>query len=86
MINVRNYLWLKTVNIWQSKSNLIECNYERGNKMEVYDVNVRVELFDIVKAHNEDEAVKIVEEKLLKDQSLLMDNLVYEVNEAWKIQ
>ena len=85
MINVRNYLWLKTVNIWQSKSNLIECNYERGNKMEVYDVNVRVELFDIVKAHNEDEAVKIVEEKLLKDQSLLMDNLEFEVNEAWKI-
>ena len=61
---------------------MIECNYERGNKMEVYDVNVRVELFDIVKAHNEDEAVKIVEEKLLKDQSLLMDNLEFEVNEA----
>lgn len=54
--------------------------------MEEYDVNVRVDLFDIVKAHNEDEAVKIVEEKLLKDQSLLMDNLEFEVNEAWKIQ
>ena len=54
--------------------------------MEEYDVNVRVELFDIVKAQNEDEAVKIVEEKLLKDQSLLMDNLEFEVNEAWKIQ
>ena len=50
--------------------------------MEEYDVNVRVELFDIVKAHNEYEAVKIVEEKLLKDQSLLMDNLEFEVNEA----
>ena len=50
--------------------------------MEEYDVNVRVELFDMVKAHNEDEAVKIVEEKLLKDRSLFMDNLVYEVNEA----
>ena len=33
MINVRNYLWLKTVNVWQSKSNLIECNYERGAEM-----------------------------------------------------
>ena len=54
----------------------------KENKMEEYDVNVRVELFDIVKAQNEDEAVKIVEEKLLKDQSLLMDNLEFEVNEA----
>ena len=43
--------------------------------MEEYDVNVRVELFDIVKAHNEDEAVKIVEEKLLKDQSLLIEHI-----------
>ena len=32
MINVRNYLWLKIVNVWQSKSNLIECNYERGTE------------------------------------------------------
>jgi len=31
--------------------------------MEEYDVNVRVELFDIVKAHNEDEAIEIVEKK-----------------------
>lgn len=63
--------------LWKNTDNQI-----KENKMEEYDVNVRVELFDIVKAHNEDEAVKIVEEKLLKDQSLLMDNLVYEVNEA----
>jgi hypothetical protein len=63
--------------LWKNIDNQI-----KENKMEEYDVNVRVELFDIVKAHNEDEAVKIVEEKLLKDQSLLMDNLVYEVNEA----
>ena len=62
---------------WKNTDNQI-----KENKMEEYDVNVRVELFDIIKAHNEDEAVKIVEEKLLKDQSLLMDNLVYEVNEA----
>ena len=62
---------------WKNTDNQI-----KENKMEEYDVNVRVELFDIVKAQNEDEAVKIVEEKLLKDQSLLMDNLVYEVNEA----
>ena len=33
MINVKSYLWLKTVNVWQSKSNLIECNYERGAEM-----------------------------------------------------
>ncbi len=63
--------------LWKNTDNQI-----KENKMEEYDVNVRVELFDIVKAQNEDEAVKIVEEKLLKDQSLLMDNLVYEVNEA----
>ncbi len=50
--------------------------------MEEYDVNVRVELFDIVKAHNEDEAVEIIEKKLLKDPSLLIDNLMFEVNEA----
>jgi len=63
--------------LWKNTDNQI-----KENKMEEYDVNVRVELFDIIKAHNEDEAVKIVEEKLLKDRSLLMDNLVYEVNEA----
>ena len=63
--------------LWKNTDNQI-----KENKMEEYDVNVRVELFDIVKAHNEDEAVKIVEEKLLKGKSLLMDNLVYEVNEA----
>ena len=63
--------------LWKNTDNQI-----KENKMEEYDVNVRVELFDMVKAHNEDEAVKIVEEKLLKDWSLLMDNLVYEVNEA----
>ena len=63
--------------LWKNTDNQI-----KENEMEEYDVNVRVELFDIVKAHNEYEAVKIVEEKLLKDQSLLMDNLEFEVNEA----
>ena len=63
--------------LWKNTDNQI-----KENKMEEYDVNVRVDLFDIVKAQNEDEAVKIVEEKLLKDQSLLMDNLEFEVNEA----
>ena len=63
--------------LWKNTDNQI-----KEDKMEEYDVNVRVELFDIIKAHNEDEAVKIVEEKLLKDQSLLMDNLEFEVNEA----
>ena len=51
--------------VWKCRDNQI-----KENKMEEYDVNVRVELFDIVKAHNEDEAVKIV------------DNLEFEVNEA----
>ena len=41
--------------LWKNTDNQI-----KENKMEEYDVNVRVELFDIVKAHNEDEAVKIV--------------------------
>ena len=63
--------------LWKNTDNQI-----KENKMEEYDVNVRVELVDIVKAQNEDEAVKIVEEELLKDQSLLMDNLEFEVNEA----
>lgn len=63
--------------LWKNTDNQI-----KENKMEEYDVNVRVELFDIVKAHNEDEAIEIVEKKLLKDRSLLMDNLVYEVNEV----
>jgi len=63
--------------LWKNTDNQI-----KENKMEEYDVNVRVELFDIVKAHNEDEAIEIVEKKLLKDQSLLMDNLEFEVNEA----
>ena len=63
--------------LWKNTDNQI-----KENKMEEYDVNVRVELFDMVKAHNEDEAIEIVEKKLLKDQSLLMDNLEFEVNEA----
>ena len=46
MINVRNYLWLKTVNVWQSKSNLIECNYERGAEMTAEEIvqNYQVKL------------------------------------------
>ena len=30
---MKSYLWLKTVNVWQSKINLIEGNYERGENM-----------------------------------------------------
>ena len=50
MINVRNYLWLKTVNIWQSKSNLIECNYERGEDMTAEEIvqNYQVKLLKII--------------------------------------
>ena len=50
--------------------------------MKEYEVIVSVEVLDIIKAHDEDEAVEIVERKLLRDQSLLMDNLGFEVNEA----
>ena len=50
MINVRNYLWLKTVNVWQSKSNLIECNYERGAEMTAEEIvqNYQVKLLKII--------------------------------------
>ena len=50
MINVRNYLWLKTVNVWQSKSNLIECNYERGEEMTTEEIvqNYQVKLLKII--------------------------------------
>ena len=49
--------------------------------MKEYQVIVSVEVLDIVKANDKDEAVEIVEEKLFRDKSLLMDNLWYEVEE-----
>ena len=50
MINVKSYLWLKTVNIWQSESNLIECNYERGTEMTTEEIvqNYQVKLLKII--------------------------------------
>ena len=50
--------------------------------MKEYVVIVSVEVLDIVKANDKDEAVEIVEEKLFRDKSLLMDNLMFEVNEV----
>ena len=50
--------------------------------MKEYDVIVSVEVLHTVAAHNGDEAVEKVGELLNEDPSLLMDNLVYEVNEA----
>lgn len=50
--------------------------------MKEYDVIVTVEILETVKAHDEDEAVKLVNEILLEDHEILMDNLGYEVNEA----
>ena len=50
MINVKSYLWLKTVNIGQSESNLIECNYERGTEMTTEEIvqNYQVKLLKII--------------------------------------
>ena len=50
--------------------------------MKEYEVIVSVEVFDIVKAHDKYEAAEIVEDKLFRDNSLLTDNLMFEVNEA----
>ena len=54
--------------------------------MEEYDVIVTVEILRTVKAHDEYEAVEKVNDILDKDRTILMDNLGYEVNEAWKTQ
>lgn len=54
--------------------------------MKEYDVIVTVEILRTVEAHDEYEAVQMVEERLWEDHTVLMDNLGYEVNEAWKIQ
>lgn len=50
--------------------------------MKEYDVIVSVEILQTVVAFDEDEAVRKVEEHLTEDQSLLIDNLGFEVNEA----
>lgn len=50
--------------------------------MKEYDVIVTVEIMRTVEAQDEDEAVQMVEERLLEDQTIIMDNLGYEVNEA----
>ena len=54
MINVRNYLWLKIVNVWRSKSNLIECNYKRGAEMTTEEIvqNYQVRLQFVSKYPN----------------------------------
>lgn len=50
--------------------------------MKEYFVVVTVEVAQFIKAHDEDEAVQMVEERLLEDHTILMDNLGYEVEEA----
>lgn len=56
--------------------------YRKDEEMKEYDVIVTVEILRTVEAHDEDEAVQMVEERLWEDHTVLMDNLGYEVNEA----
>lgn len=50
--------------------------------MKEYDVIVTLQILQTVEAHDEDEAVQMVEERLWEDHTIIMDNLGYEVNEA----
>lgn len=50
--------------------------------MKEYDVIVSVEIVRTVEAHDEDEAVELVNERLWEDHTIIMDNLGYEVDEA----
>ena len=50
--------------------------------MKEYDVIVTAEVLRTVKAHDEYEAMKKVNDILDKDRTILMDNLAYEVNES----
>lgn len=50
--------------------------------MKEYDVFITLDVLQTVKANNEDEAVKLVNEKLYNDHSIIMDKLMYEVEEA----
>lgn len=50
--------------------------------MKEYDVFIILDVLQTVKAHNEDEAIKLVNEKLYNENSIIMDKLMYEVEEA----
>ena len=54
--------------------------------MKEYDVFITVDVLQTVKANNEDEAVKLVNKHLDNNNSIIMDRLIYEVEEAWKIK
>lgn len=45
-------------------------------------VTVTLEIIKEVEADSKDEAIQAIEERLLEDQTLVMDNLGYEVEEA----
>lgn len=50
--------------------------------MKKYDVFITLDVLQTVKANNEDEAVKLVNKKLYNDYSIIMDKLMYEVEES----
>lgn len=50
--------------------------------MKEYDIFITLDVLQTVKAHNEDEAIKIVNKHLLNNNSIVMDRLMYEVEEA----
>lgn len=50
--------------------------------MKEYDVFITLDVLQTVKANNEDEAVKLVNEKLYNDHLIIMDKLMYEVEES----
>lgn len=85
MINVRNYLWLKTVNVWQSKSNLIECNYERGAEMTAEEIvqNYQVKLLKII-FHQIDVLMKKKEKADINASKLAENGNTVRTSAYWK--
>ena len=85
MINVRNYLWLKTVNVWQSKSNLIECNYERGAEITAEEIvqNYQVKLLKII-FHQIDVLMKKKEKADINASKLAENGNTVRTSAYWK--
>lgn len=50
--------------------------------MKKYDVFITLDVLQTVKANNEDEAIKLVNKHLDNNNSIIMDKLMYEVEEA----
>lgn len=50
--------------------------------MKEYDVFITVDVLQTIKAHNEDEAIKLVNKHLDNNNSIIMDRLMYEVEEV----